>query len=154
MFDERAGCFGRRNWASGSWAAEDRWPWLCELDAIQLAGTEGVVDDQPAASAAMSGMHEQRTLLREVAVAEMVQSVDASCPALALLSVQLFAASFGSSHGFHVACQILPQSTPTEQNAMSKSPSNRASDDGSASAGGTSTIRPRQSMAEEDRLWL
>lgn len=152
MFDEQAGCFGRRNWASGSWAAEDRWPWLCELDAIQLAGTEGVVDDQPAASAAMFGMHEQRTLLRPRWQSQRWFRVVSM--ALAPLSVQLFAASFGSSHGFHVACQILPQSTPTEQNAMSKSPSNRASDDGNASAGGTSTIRPRQSVAEEDRLWL
>jgi hypothetical protein len=43
----------------GSCAAEERWAGY----SASLAGTEGMVDDQPVASVAIAGIHAQRTRL-------------------------------------------------------------------------------------------
>lgn len=83
------GCFGKRDYIFGSCAAEEG-----DGMAIQRLsrGTEGMVDDQPVASAAMFGMHVQRTRLagsdNTFMVAGLVQ-IDGSAWLSEVLSVQV-----------------------------------------------------------------
>lgn len=95
-------------------------------DSASLAGTEGMVDDQPVASAAMFGTHEQRTRLagsnNSFTVAGLVQIDDSALPS-EMPSVQLarccdmLRRKFGihSRVGTWLAwCQIASGSAPTK----------------------------------------
>lgn len=118
------------------------WQAVC---AIQLAGTTAVVDDHPVASAAMFGMHEQRTLRSPAGVADSVQIDSAAVCAVGSSAASLVRSKFLalSRICMWLARYCLKTRPNGSMNAISSSPSNRAiekSVDGDASADGRSTI--------------